>query len=115
MTLTTRPQLNRLLVALCALGCLVSGLAIGLLDSWNNLWCGSFVRSSLLLGAFWLGMPTQGRAAAWAGFSPSWVLAGIAAVVLLGRVIRQPQILLPLIGAAMTLLWLWPLLAGKRR
>ena len=70
-----QPHWNRLLIGCLAVTFLVAGLAIGLFDSWGNLWCGSLIRASLLLGAFWLGMPTKGRAAAWANFSPWWIIA----------------------------------------
>jgi len=93
-TSVTRPQLNRFLVGLCAAGCLAAGAVLCLTDPRpDNFWGGSFVRSGLLLGAFWIGMPTRGRAAAWANVSP-WTLLGTIAVVIL--LIRRPQILIPL-------------------
>ncbi len=110
-----QPKWNRLLVGCLAATFLFSGLAIGLFDSWGNLWCGSLIRASLLLGAFWLGMPTKGRAAAWANFSPLWIVAIAVGMVLLGKVIQRPQILIPFAGLFFTLMWLWPWLTGANR
>ena len=96
-----------------AIGCLCAGLLIGIFDSWNNnIWCGSFIRSGLLVGAFWVGMPTRGRAAAWANVSP-WMTIGVVAAVFF--LIRRPQILLPLGGVLGFLVFVAPLLTQSRR
>ncbi|WP_437224802.1 hypothetical protein SH661x_003788 [Planctomicrobium sp. SH661] len=113
MNSLTRQQVNRFLVGILAIACVCAGPIIGVLDSWNNIWCGSFIRAGLLLGAFWVGMPTRGRAAAWANVSPWMTLGVIAAVILL---IRRPQVLIPF-GAVMGfLMFIVPLFtrAGKQ-
>ncbi|SFI54095.1 hypothetical protein [Planctomicrobium piriforme] len=109
------PGWNRILVAVMAVACLVAAFAIALTDSMDNLWCGSFVRAGLLLGALWIGLPTKGRAAAWANVSPYWILAAGAGIVLIGRVVKRPQVLIPFIAAFFILTWVWPLLTGRRR
>lgn len=94
MTSVTRQQLNRALVGIIAVGCLCAGAAFTLGGSESdNFWGGSFVRSGLLLGAFWVGMPTRGRAAAWANVSPWTVIGTIIAVIIM---LRRPQVFLPL-------------------
>jgi hypothetical protein len=110
VSLPSRQQLNRGLVAILAVGCLLAGAWLSLTgepgDN-NHFLGGSFVRSGLLLGAFWLGMPTRGRAAAWANVSP-WVTLGVIAAVIL--LIRRPQILIPIIGAFGFLLYVMPIM-----
>lgn len=88
----TRPQVNRLLVGIITLICLVAGAYISLNHPEESFWGGSFVRVGLLMGAFWYAAPTKGRAAAWANVSPWWIV-GIAALLLF--IVRRPQILIP--------------------
>lgn len=90
-------------------------MLIGLLDSMDNLWCGSFVRSGLLLGAFWIGMPTKGRAAAWADVSPLHLIATCGVIVLMMRVVRRPYLLIPLAAVLFVLTVVWPMVTGQRR
>ncbi|TWT57046.1 hypothetical protein KOR42_04040 [Thalassoglobus neptunius] len=100
MTESNRPQVNRVLVAVIAVGCLLTGIAIAVVDSPNNFWCGSFVRVGLLMSAFWIGLPSKGRAAAWADLNPWWIV-GIAALLLV--IVRRPRILLPFLVVAVVL------------
>ncbi len=109
------PQWNRVLVGFLAVACVLAGLAIGLLHSWADLWCGSFIRAGVLLGAFFVAMPTQGRAAAWAKVSPTLILGVAAGLVLLGRVIQRPQVIIPLFSVLFVLMWVWPWLVGTGR
>jgi hypothetical protein len=76
---------NRTLVGLIALGCLGAALMIGLVDTWQNMWCAAFVRVGLLMGAFWLALPSRNREAAWANLSPYTILAALVAVVVVAR------------------------------
>jgi len=103
----TRQQINRLLVGVLAVALLVAGAAIGIVHSIDDYWCGSFVRAGLLLGAFWVGMPTRGRAAAWANVNPWMTVAVLAGVILL---IRRPQVLFPLAGALWFLTFALPMM-----
>lgn len=86
---------NRLLVGVLALACLVAGVGVAVGDTWENVWCGSFIRTGVLLGAFWLALPSRGREAAWANVSP-WTLAGALGVALL--FVRRPKIFFVIIA-----------------
>jgi len=112
VTNPTRPQVNRTLVLVLAIACMVAGIAIGYFINMENIWCGSFIRVSLLLGAFWIAMPTKGRAAAWADISP-WSVAGIVAVLLF--VVRRPRVFIPIILVVLVLMYLIPKLIGTKR
>jgi len=87
------PGPNRLLVAAIAGGCLLSGGAIWLLDSRDNLWCGPLIRTGLVMGALWLALPTKGRAAAWANVSWIWVVLIAGALFLM---VKRPLVLVPI-------------------
>jgi hypothetical protein len=76
---------NRTLVGLIALGCLGAAATIGIVDTWENLWCAAFVRVGLLMGAFWLALPTRHREAAWANVSPYTILAALVALFVVAR------------------------------
>lgn len=80
-----RVPVNRLLVGLIALACLGAAAVIGLVDTWENLWCAAFVRVGLLMGAFWLALPTKHREAAWANLSPYTLLTALLAVFVVAR------------------------------
>lgn len=103
---------NRLFVLLSAIGCLLAGVAIGMFDSTENIWCGSFIRAGLVMGAFWVAMPTAKRPAAWAGFNPWWIPVIVACLLV---VVRRPQVLVPLAGACFALIVVMPLLTSKSR
>lgn len=109
---TTVSQLrrNRLLVFVSAAGCILIGIAIAVLDSTDNIWCGSFIRAGLVMGAFWVAMPTPKRPAAWAGFNPWWI--PVIVVVML-VVVRRPQVMVPFAAAFFALMVLMPLLTTK--
>jgi hypothetical protein len=85
----TQVPVNRTLVGVLSLVCVIAGGVIGWVDSIENVWCGSFVRVGLLLGAFWVALPGRNREAAWANVSP-WTL-----VIALGTAVvfvRRPRI-----------------------
>ena len=60
----TQLPVNRTLVGVLAMVCLAAGAVIGYVESLENVWCGSFIRTGLLLGAFWIALPSRGREAA---------------------------------------------------
>ncbi|MDZ4689167.1 MAG: hypothetical protein SH850_29170 [Planctomycetaceae bacterium] len=103
--------LNRALVGCIALGCLVAG---GLWWAWERgeapgLWPGAFLRVGLVMGAFWLAMPTHTREAAWARVSIWNLIGGIAALVVIARTKFPIKILIPgLMILAVTILVLRP-------
>jgi hypothetical protein len=80
-----RVPVNRTLVGLIALACLGAAATIGIVDTWENLWCAAFVRVGLLMGAFWLALPSRHRQAAWANVSPYTIVAALAAVFVVAR------------------------------
>ena len=53
----------------------------------------AFVRVGLLLGAFWLALPTKSRPAAWSNVSPYVVVAIVVALLL----VRQMRVFVPLL------------------
>ena len=87
------PQVNRWLVAVLAVVCLFSGITIAVVDTPNNMWCGGFVRVGVLLSVLWFCLPSKGRPAAWANFSPWWLL-GIVPLLIM---VRRPVVLVPLV------------------
>lgn len=105
------PQINRLLVGVIALCCLIAGITIGVLDSLQNIWCGGFIRVGLLMGALWIAAPTKGRPAAWENVSPIWIVG--AAVVIF--VARRPQVLVPFLLALFVLGVLIPKITASRK
>jgi hypothetical protein len=86
---TQSVPVNRTLVGVLAVVCVVAGVAVGAYDSLENVWCGSFIRVGVLLGAFWLALPSRGREAAWANVSP-WTLAIALGLGL--AFVRRPKI-----------------------
>ena len=88
-----RAVANRLLVGLLSIASVFAGLTVAIVSGTDNIWCGSFLRSGLLLAALWLAMPTRGRAAAWEKVSP-WTIVASAAVMFI--VLRNPRVFLPL-------------------
>lgn len=91
----TRVPVNRTLVGVLALGCVAAGVAVGAFDSLENVWCASFIRTGVLLGAFWLALPSRGREAAWANVSP-WSLAIALGLALM--FVRRPKIFFVIVG-----------------
>ncbi|WP_437202690.1 hypothetical protein [Planctomicrobium sp. SH664] len=106
-------EFNRLLVGLLALAALAGAVLFALFgDAQNDFWCGSLMRVGLVLGAFWLALPTRGRAAAWAKISPWWIV-GIAAALFF--VVRNPRAWIPLAVASVSVLSVLRLLSGGPR
>lgn len=80
-----RVPVNRTLVGLIALTCLGAAAAIGVVDTWENLWCAAFMRVGLLMAAFWLALPSGRREAAWANLSPYTIVGALVAVFIVAR------------------------------
>ena len=83
--LTPNARRAATLVGLIALSCLVAAATIGVVDTWENLWCAAFVQVGLLMGAFWLALPSRHREAAWANVSPYTIVAALIAVFVVAR------------------------------
>lgn len=60
------------------------------------------LRVGLLLGAFWLALPSKDRPAAWAKFSP-WTIAGIVALAVF---LPRLKFVLPVLIAFAGIAWL---------
>lgn len=80
-----RVPVNRPLVGVIALSCLVAAISIGVVDTWENMWCAAFVRVGLLMSAFWLALPSRHREAAWANISPYTFVGVLVAIFVVAR------------------------------
>lgn len=95
-------SVNRTLVGLIAVACLLTGLVVGIADDFTNLWCAAFIRVGLVMGAIWVALPARDREAAWANLSPGKLIAVLVFAVMLAS---RPRVFLPiLVGIA--ILWL---------
>jgi hypothetical protein len=92
---SAKVPVNRMLVGVLAVGCVVAGFGIALLDTWENAVFAGLLRTGVLLGAVWLALPTKSRQAAWANISP-WTLLGFLIVAVIA--IRRPQIFFPMVA-----------------
>ncbi len=107
-----RVQVNRALVGAIALSCLAAGAALLWWDSWENVWCGAFIRVGLVMSAIWLAMPTSKRDAAWANVSP-YTLVGLLIGALL--VARYPRRALPFMAVVLVLAYFLRPRSTRRR
>ena len=87
------PFVNRTLVGILALVCCVAGAVMALAVPDQDAMAAAFVRVGLLLGAFWLALPTKSRPAAWANVSP-WLVVAVVVGLLL---VRQMRVFIPLL------------------
>lgn len=88
-----RTLVGVLAVVFLALGAGVWGLGDG--SSSQEGFYAASLRMGLLLGAFWLALPSKNREAAWANVSPWTFVAGVA---LLLMVVRRPRVFVPLLA-----------------
>lgn len=76
----TKVAINRPLVGIISLVCLALWIFLYVRDPNAEgdmlVWQGGFMRSGLLMGAFWFALPSKNREAAWANVSP-WTLVGM--------------------------------------
>jgi hypothetical protein len=97
---------NRGLVGILTLGCLAGAVVAAIVNSWDSPLAAALLRTGVLLGAFWLALPSKGRQAAWANVSP-WTLA--ICLVLGVLFVRRPRIFFPIIAVvALAALFLRP-------
>ena len=73
---STKIEVNRPLVGVISLLCLVAAAVLWQLADSNEMWVAGFMRAGLMTGAVWLALPTKNREAAWANVSP-WTLFGV--------------------------------------
>lgn len=105
-------RFNRWLVGGLSLASLAAGIALLATGRGQGLWTGSFIRLGVLLAALWLALPTRGRAAAWAGISPWWIVGSCAALLV---ILKNPRATLPVLGISLAALAVINLLTGRSR
>jgi len=93
-------QRKRGLVGILALCCLVAGAAL-LVSGGNEGLASALIRVGLLLGAFWLALPTDSRPAAWARVSPWSIAVVVGVAVLLPRL----RFFLPVLVVGIAIGW----------
>ncbi|MBM81483.1 MAG: hypothetical protein CMJ78_12955 [Planctomycetaceae bacterium] len=81
-------QVSRAKVGLLCLICLTSAAAIFFFaphSDQTDIWQAAFTRVGLVLGAFWIALPSGKRPAAWANVSPTTFFGMLMGVFVLGR------------------------------
>jgi hypothetical protein len=104
MSSSARPPLiNRSLVAILAIACIVGGVSAVLFDSYENPWGGALIRVGTVLAVLWFALPTSTRPAAWSGISP-WVTVTFVVIAIFAA--RRPWLFFPLAGIVMLIVLL---------
>lgn len=62
----------------------------------------AFLRVGLLLGAFWLAMPTKNRPAAWRPLQSKWTLP---CIVIVGLLLPRLKVMLPVVAVFAVIAW----------
>lgn len=88
---------NRPLVGILALVCLAAALALTIFSREEELWRSAFMRVGLLLGAFWLALPTRQRPSAWANVSPTTLIVSLLALVMIARMRIPLKLVVPVL------------------
>lgn len=91
---STKIEVNRPLVGVIALVCLLTAIVLWQIPDSNDMWVAGFMRAGLMTGAVWLALPTKNRKAAWANVSPVALFGGIGAIILAAA---RPKVLLALV------------------
>jgi hypothetical protein len=107
---STKVEVNRPLVGVIALGCIVIGGVLWNMPDSNDMWTGGFMRAGLMTGAIWLALPTKNRAAAWANVSP-WTLIGVVGGIV--AVAARPRVLIFFVPILVALAILGKVLKGR--
>ena len=92
---------KRIYVGVLAVLFLAAGLGLMVFQPDKDGMQGALMRVALLLGAFWLAMPTKSRPAAWSKVSPLTVGIAIVSAMLLPRL----RYLIPVIIAVLSIGW----------
>jgi hypothetical protein len=87
------PFVNRTLVGILAIVCCAAAIVIALTAPEQEALGAACLRVGLVLGAFWLALPTRSRPAAWANVSPYVVVAIVVALLF----VRQMRVFIPLL------------------
>jgi hypothetical protein len=87
------PFVNRTHVGILGVVCCAAAIVIALTAPEQEALRAACLRVGLLLGAFWLALPTKSRPAAWANVSP-WAVVVIVVALLF---VRQMKVFIPLL------------------
>ena len=85
---------RRIYVGLLAIASLI-GAVVLLFYPGNDGMQGAFVRVGLLLGAFWLALPTKTRPSAWKGMMSNWTVPGL---IITALVIPRLKFMFPVLA-----------------
>ncbi|HIK93587.1 MAG TPA: hypothetical protein EYG03_16685 [Planctomycetes bacterium] len=72
---------RRIYVGLLAMASLIGGVAL-LFYPGHELVQGALIRVGIVLGAFWLALPTKTRPSAWKGMMSGWAVPGLVITAL---------------------------------
>ena len=92
---------KRIYVGMFSIACLTAGCVLAFYPGNDGLQ-GAMLRVGLLLGAFWLAMPTAERPAAWKGLSSNWALT---AAVIAAIVMPRAKVMFPVIAVIAGIAW----------
>jgi hypothetical protein len=96
---SAKVPVNRTMVGLISLTCLSAWIFLYVRQPNAQgdllLWQGGLMRAGLLMGAFWIALPTKNRDAAWANVSP-WTLAGMIVAVI--GIAARPRVFVPILA-----------------
>ena len=107
---STKIEVNRPLVGVIALLCLITAGVLWQMPDSNDMWVAGFMRAGLMTGAIWLALPTKNRAAAWANVSP-WTLNGVIGGIV--ATAARPRVLLALVPLLISLAIIGKFLRGR--
>lgn len=107
---STKVEVNRPLVGVIALGCLVTAGVLWRMPDSNDMWVAGFMRAGLMTGAVWLALPTKKRAAAWANVSPYTLIGAVGGIV---AVAARPRVLIVFVPMLIALAILGKVLKGR--
>ena len=91
---------NRTLAGFLTIVCLAVGFGMWWFMPEHELVAAAFIRVGLLLGAFWLALPSKNREAAWANVSPLVLFGGLGAAIACAA---RPRMLLYVLPIAIAL------------
>ena len=101
---------KRTMVGLLAIGSTITACVLLVIGGSQGL-ASALLRVGLLLGAFWLALPTKGRPAAWARVS-TWTVGATAVVIM---VAARFKFALPLLAIGVLIGWIVRPRRGKRK
>ena len=110
MVSKTELRQKRALVGVLAIGCIIAAVTL-LTTGVSDAFASALLRVGLLLGAFWLVLPTRDRPAAWARVSP-WSLG---VVVVMALLLPRIKFFLPVLIGGVLLGWLVRPRHGRRQ